>query len=151
MQLIYTAAVALAASSVQAHIKMLNVVGANGGSDCDISLTLVTATAFAIQPNVVSNAAGLPTKKFEGDTTIFSRASTTGCGKTENSGQLDCAQQAQTQLAATGGQLPTCSSNGEISVTMHQVNQDGAGPMKAFVDPTGTGQNFKAATVQGSK
>jgi hypothetical protein len=113
----------------------------------ELVLTSVTGTAFALQPGTVSDNGGLALKKFEGDTTIFSRAGTSGCGRTENSGQLDCAQQAQAQLSASGGGLPTCSSSGEIAVTMHQVNQDGAGPLKAFIDTTGTGQNFQKATV----
>ena len=69
-----------------------------------------------------------------------------GCGRTKPSGPLDCAEQAAAQLKATGGKLPT-SSGGQIDVTMHQVNQDGAGPMKAFVDPTGTGDDFQPAEV----
>jgi Egh16-like virulence factor len=147
MQLLSIALFALAASSAHAHIKMLNVVGSNGGRQYVVKLILVTGTAFAIQPSAVSDNGGLATKKFEGDTTIFSRASTSGCGRTENSGQIDCAQEAQNQLEASGGQLPTCASTGEIAVTMHQVNEDGAGPLKAFVDTTGTGTNFQQAEV----
>ncbi|KAJ9243946.1 hypothetical protein DTO169E5_2288 [Paecilomyces variotii] len=50
---------------------------------------------------------------------------------------------------ATSG-LPTCSDNGTISMTYHQVNQDGAGPLTAMIDPTsgGTDPNaFQQATV----
>jgi hypothetical protein len=35
--------------------------------------------------------------------------------------------------------LPTCSDSGEISMTFHQVNQDGAGPLTAQIDPTSGG------------
>ncbi|KAK8209284.1 hypothetical protein IWZ01DRAFT_436307 [Phyllosticta capitalensis] len=50
---------------------------------------------------------------------------------------------------ATSG-MPTCSDNGEITLTYHQVNQDGAGPLKAEVDPTSGGTDpsaFKEAKV----
>lgn len=39
--------------------------------------------------------------------------------------------------AASG--LPTCSDSGEITMTFHQVNQDGAGPLTAQIDATSGG------------
>ena len=50
---------------------------------------------------------------------------------------------------ATSG-LPTCSDNGLITMTFHQVNQDGAGPLTASIDATSGGQDpsaFKDAEV----
>jgi Egh16-like virulence factor len=41
------------------------------------------------------------------------------------------------QGAASG--LPTCSDDGVVTMTFHQVNQDGAGPLTAAVDPTSGG------------
>jgi len=35
--------------------------------------------------------------------------------------------------------LPTCSDSGEITMTFHQVNQDGAGPLTAQIDATSAG------------
>lgn len=55
--------------------------------------------------------------------------------------------------AATGGGadgLPTCADDGTISMTFHQVNQDGAGPLTAMIDATSGGTDpgaFKPATV----
>ncbi|EKD12544.1 uncharacterized protein L3040_004082 [Drepanopeziza brunnea f. sp. 'multigermtubi'] len=46
--------------------------------------------------------------------------------------------------------LPTTDDNGMISMTIHQVNQDGAGPFSAMVDPTSGGTDaaaFKPATM----
>jgi len=37
--------------------------------------------------------------------------------------------------------LPTCSDSGEITMTFHQVNQDGAGPLTAQIDATSGGQD----------
>jgi hypothetical protein len=46
--------------------------------------------------------------------------------------------------------LPTTADDGTISMTFHQVNQDGAGPLTAEIDPTSGGTDaaaFKTATV----
>ncbi|KAF2452841.1 putative cell surface protein Mas1 [Lineolata rhizophorae] len=39
---------------------------------------------------------------------------------------------------ATAG-MPTCNDDGTITMTFHQVNQDGAGPLNAAIDPTSGG------------
>lgn len=54
--------------------------------------------------------------------------------------------------AGTGAQsgLPTCADDGTLTMTFHQVNQDGAGPLTASVDATSGGQDpsaFKDAQV----
>lgn len=56
------------------------------------------------------------------------------------------------KAAGTGAQsgLPTCADDGTITMTFHQVNQDGAGPLTAQVDATSGGQDpsaFKDAQV----
>ncbi|KAI0476839.1 cell surface protein [Xylaria cf. heliscus] len=58
-------------------------------------------------------------------------------------------------VAASAGQgassgLPTCSDDGSITMTFRQINQDGAGPLKADVDGTSGGTDvdaFKTAEV----
>ncbi|KAI0181183.1 hypothetical protein GGR52DRAFT_523180 [Hypoxylon sp. FL1284] len=81
-----------------------------------------------------------------------------------NSGSSDNATKAQgtktktaqeTSVAASAGQgatsgLPTCSDNGQISLTYRQINQDGAGPLEAAVDGTSGGTDadaFKTAEM----
>ncbi|KAH8749670.1 hypothetical protein BGZ57DRAFT_968342 [Hyaloscypha finlandica] len=52
-------------------------------------------------------------------------------------------------LGASDG-LPTTTDSGEISMTLHQINQDGAGPFTAMVDATSGGTDvaaFKKAEV----
>ncbi|KAI0542216.1 cell surface protein [Xylaria digitata] len=44
---------------------------------------------------------------------------------------------------ATSG-LPTCSDDGSITMTFRQINQDGAGPLKADVDGTSGGTDVDA-------
>ncbi len=46
--------------------------------------------------------------------------------------------------------LPTCSDTGVVTMTFHQVNQDGAGPLTAAIDPTSGGTDpaaFQSAPV----
>lgn len=40
--------------------------------------------------------------------------------------------------------LPTASPDGVVTVIYHQVNQDGAGPLTADIDPSSGGTNAKA-------
>lgn len=52
--------------------------------------------------------------------------------------------------AGSGSGLPTTADDGTLKMTFHQVNQDGAGPLTASVDPTSGGTSaaaFKSAQV----
>ncbi|EWC45462.1 hypothetical protein DRE_00861 [Drechslerella stenobrocha 248] len=40
--------------------------------------------------------------------------------------------------------FPTCSDSGAVSMTYHQVNGDGAGPLFALIDPTSGGRDMGA-------
>ncbi|TGJ87699.1 hypothetical protein E0Z10_g1077 [Xylaria hypoxylon] len=56
---------------------------------------------------------------------------------------------AEKSVAASAGQgatsgLPTCSDDGSITMTFRQINQDGAGPLKADVDGTSGGTDADA-------
>jgi len=56
------------------------------------------------------------------------------------------------RAAGTGAQsgMPTTSDSGEINMTFHQINQDGAGPLTAQIDATSGGKDpaaFKEAEV----
>ncbi|UNI13317.1 hypothetical protein JDV02_000073 [Purpureocillium takamizusanense] len=56
---------------------------------------------------------------------------------------------AETMVAATAGNgqtqgMPTCSDNGEVTITYRQINQDGAGPLSAKIDPSSGGTDASA-------
>ncbi len=76
-----------------------------------------------------------------------------GAVKTQGIKTADGTSEAGVSKAAGTGAssgLPTCSDNGTISVTYHQVNQDGAGPLTADIDPTSGGTDpaaFQQAQV----
>ncbi|GJN66069.1 hypothetical protein PLICBS_000085 [Purpureocillium lilacinum] len=55
----------------------------------------------------------------------------------------------ENMVAATAGKgqaqgLPTCSDSGEVTVTYRQINQDGAGPLTAKIDPSSGGRDASA-------
>lgn len=45
------------------------------------------------------------------------------------------------------GSLPRVSQGGELTMTLHQVNRDGAGPYVCMIDATGTGTNWVAMDI----
>ncbi|KAJ9156162.1 Cell surface protein [Pleurostoma richardsiae] len=64
-------------------------------------------------------------------------------------GTSETGVKAATGAAASSG-LPTTSDDGTLTMTFHQVNQDGAGPLTADVDATSGGTDpsaFKSADV----
>lgn len=64
-------------------------------------------------------------------------------------GTKETAVQAAAGAGAASG-LPTSADDGTVTMTFHQVNQDGAGPLTASVDGTSGGTDptaFKTATV----
>lgn len=78
-----------------------------------------------------------------------SSSGSTSTGTSTTSQGPEDAVAASAGKGATSG-LPTCSDDGVVSMTFHQVNEDGAGPLTGAVDPTsgGTDANaFQSATV----
>ena len=120
----------LAASSiVSAHGKVAAVKGDVGGN----------GTALGIQGGVVPGAGR--NSKTEVDTTVFksTNIATDGLGRTTGNGKNTVSMMADA-MAASGSTLPQVSANnGSVSGTFHIVTTDGAGPLKAMVDATGTG------------
>ena len=50
-------------------------------------------------------------------------------------------------MAMSGDALPQVSAGGELMMTLHQVNGDGAGPYTCMIDATGTGTNWTPIQV----
>ncbi|TLD28168.1 hypothetical protein PspLS_03987 [Pyricularia sp. CBS 133598] len=126
---------ALAASPlVAAHGKVAVVTGDQGGN----------GTALGILGGVVPGPG--PNRLTEKDTTVFSKKQagtnvmSDGLGKTKGNGQNKAAMLSMA-MAQSGQTLPQVSANGgTLSGTWHTVTTDGAGPVKAVLDPTGTGK-----------
>jgi hypothetical protein len=66
-----------------------------------------------------------------------------GGGVKTAKGTVETGVKAATGAAATSG-LPTTSDAGTLTLTYHQVNQDGAGPLTASIDPTSGGTDPSA-------
>lgn len=58
-------------------------------------------------------------------------------------GTVETGVKAATGAGAASG-LPTTADDGTLTMTFHQVNQDGAGPLTAAVDPTSGGTTAAA-------
>ncbi|ETW76670.1 hypothetical protein HETIRDRAFT_480825 [Heterobasidion irregulare TC 32-1] len=133
------ASVVVAASLVSqtsAHGTITAVTGANG----------VNAAGFGIIATTPRD--GSKANPFEQDTSVIKNQEIASgkvgvCGRTKAGGNNDVAAQL---AAASAAGLPTASADGTVSMTLHQVNGDGAGPYTCDVSADG-GNTFIAATV----
>lgn len=50
-------------------------------------------------------------------------------------------------VAAAGGTMPQVTQGGQIEMTIHQVNGDGAGPYECMIDASGAGTQWQPLTV----
>lgn len=68
-----------------------------------------------------------------------------GGGGTKAEGPPEARVAAATGAGASSG-LPTCADDGTVTMTLRQINQDGAGPFKADVGGTSGGVSLLAST-----
>jgi len=111
---------------VSAHAKISSATGNAGGKGAGLGIT----------PNSGNS---------QSDVGIIS--GNTGCGKTVSGGTINIGSATQTDITNNGGTLPQVSSGGSLSMTLHQVNADGAGPYTCSINTDGTGNSFTAITV----
>ncbi|KAJ9138276.1 Cell surface protein [Coniochaeta hoffmannii] len=128
---------ALASSPLAAaHGKVSVIQGDAGGN----------GTALAIRGAVVPGPG--PNSKTEVDTTVFgsTEIKTDGLGRTNGSGKNKLSM-LKLAMAQSGATLPQVSAeNGTLEGVFHIVTTDGAGPVRAVIDTTGTGK-FSQGTV----
>ncbi|KAF3764231.1 hypothetical protein M406DRAFT_291283 [Cryphonectria parasitica EP155] len=67
------------------------------------------------------------------------------CGRTEIGGNIDVGENTENALAA--GQVTKVQSGSTITMTIHQVNADGAGPYTCDMDPTGNSLGVTGQTA----
>ncbi|KAK0653428.1 hypothetical protein DIS24_g6077 [Lasiodiplodia hormozganensis] len=84
---------------------------------------------------------------FQADATRFRGDAADTCGETIGAGTNDVESGTQQVLAASGNTLPQVSPGGQLQMTLHQVNSDGAGPYTCMIDPTGTGTQWTQINV----
>ncbi|KLO06366.1 hypothetical protein SCHPADRAFT_895496 [Schizopora paradoxa] len=129
--------VLLLSLGANAHGVITAVTGANG----------VTSQAFGVIASTPRD--GSTPVPFEQDTSVIRnleiQTGQTGvCGKTKAGGNNEVTTQLNQAVAAG---LPSAAADGSVTMTLHQVNQDGAGPYTCEVSTDATGQNFAAMTV----
>ncbi|KAG8416393.1 hypothetical protein J3458_006983 [Metarhizium acridum] len=127
---IYVALAAFSSTLVQAHSKISVATGDAGGN----------TTALGIMGAVVPRTG--PNGKTELDSTVFGsrNAASDGLGRTTAGGKNSVKDMVRV-AGMSGSTLPQVSSNGgSISATYHVVTTDGGGPVKAIIDPSGTGK-----------
>ncbi|KAF1849232.1 uncharacterized protein K460DRAFT_275426 [Cucurbitaria berberidis CBS 394.84] len=126
----------LASSSLVAgHGAIIGATGDAGGQ----------GSAIGVDPNTPRD--GTRRAPFQQDSTRFKGAAADTCGETLGGGDNDIQAGTAQVMQLNGGTLPQVSAGGEIQMTVHQVNGDGAGPYKCMIDATGTGTNWQPITV----
>lgn len=97
-----------------------------------------TSIGFQVDTALARNCTSI--SPCQQDTTLIRDAEITAnivneCGRTELTGNIDVGENTENQLAA--GTVTQVKAGTPITVTLHQVNADGAGPYVCDMDPTG--------------
>lgn len=79
---------------------------------------------------------------FQADSTRFKGANAATVGQTVGGGENDLEAGTKAIIAETGDQLPQIEAGGQIQLTVHQVNGDGAGPYACMVNSDATAQTW---------
>lgn len=94
-------------------------------------------TSILVDPAIARNCTTI--NPCQQDATIIRQAEIDAnvvnqCGRTELAGNIDVGENTENALAA--GQVTQVEAGSEITVTIHQVNADGAGPYACDLDET---------------
>ncbi|KAG9252565.1 uncharacterized protein F5Z01DRAFT_233646 [Emericellopsis atlantica] len=136
-----TRSVALTAfgTLVAGHGAIIAATGDMGGS----------GMAIGIDPSTPRD--GTRDVPFQQDTTVFDGDAEFACGETDQTAENDGVNEIESGVAKVmtmaNDSLPMVSQGGELTMTLHQVNGDGAGPYVCMIDATGTGTNWVAMDI----
>lgn len=98
-----------------------------------------------VDPNTPRD--GTRRNPFQQDSTRFRGDAADTCGETLGGGANDVEAGTAQVMQLNGATLPQVSAGGQISMTLHQVNGDGAGPYTCMIDATGTGTQWTEIQV----
>lgn len=84
---------------------------------------------------------------FQQDSTRFRGAAADTFGETLGGGNNQLEAGTSAILAETGDALPQVTAGGQVEMTLHQVNADGAGPYTCMINADGTGADWADITV----
>ncbi|OAR03131.1 hypothetical protein LLEC1_05510 [Akanthomyces lecanii] len=122
------------------HAVILNAQGIKGSP---------ASVGFQVDPAVARNC--ITINPCQQDTTIIREAEIQAnvvniCGRTELKGNIDVGE--NIEGAISSGNVTQVKAGDEVTVTIHQVNADGAGPFFCDIDQTGnSGANLQNLTV----
>ncbi|KAM0426031.1 hypothetical protein ACHAPT_008662 [Fusarium lateritium] len=122
------------------HAVILNAQGEDGSPP---------SVGFQVDPEIARNCTTI--NPCQQDATIIRDAEIVAnvvnqCGRTELSGNIDVGENTENALAA--GAVTQVTAGGEVTVTIHQVNADGAGPYVCDLDESSNAnQNIQNLTV----
>jgi hypothetical protein len=85
---------------------------------------------------------GTRRQPFQQDATRFRGASADTFGETLKGGDNSLESGTTAIMAETGDKLPQVTAGGEVSMTIHQVNSDGAGPYTCMINADGSGTTW---------
>ena len=98
-----------------------------------------------VDPNTPRD--GTRRNPFQQDSTRFKNAAADQCGETLGGGTNDVEAGTAQVMQLNGPTLPQVNAGGTLSMTVHQVNGDGAGPYTCMIDATGTGTQWTPIQV----
>lgn len=126
----------LASSSLVAgHGAIIAATGDAGGA----------GSAIGVDPNTPRD--GTNRNPFQQDSTRFRGDAAATCGETLGGGANDIQAGTAQVMQLNGPTLPQVTAGGQVMMTVHQVNSDGAGPYTCMIDATGTGTAWQPMTV----
>jgi len=138
-QILFTLCLIAVASvpSAFAHGVITAVQGENGNG----------GSGFGMVPSTPRD--GTRRNPFQTDSGIIrdrdiARGKASGCGRTLAGGPINMAA-AMAEAESAG--VPSIGADGQVKMTLHQVNGDGAGPYTCDIDASGMGTNFTPMMV----
>lgn len=94
---------------------------------------------------------GTRRRPFQQDTTRFQGDAADTFGETLEGGDNDPETGTAAILAESGDTLPQITPGGEVQMTLHQVNADGAGPYTCMINDDATGTTWTQASTQAKR
>lgn len=135
LKYILATSVLLAARLVAGHAAIIYAIGNAGGLGMGLGV------------NTSTPRDGTTVKPFQQDATIFSGASANTVGKTLGGGENNIESGTAAIMAETRDKLPQITTGGELSMIIHQVNTDGAGPYSCRINADGTAKEWLSVQV----
>ncbi|KAK4126078.1 hypothetical protein N657DRAFT_642847 [Parathielavia appendiculata] len=134
-KMLVTLSLLAAARFAAGHGAIIAAVGDAGGS------------GMALGVDTSTPRDGTRRNPFQQDSTRFRGDAADTVGETLAGGDNQLEAGTQAILAETGDSLPQVTPGGELQMTLHQVNSDGAGPYTCMINADGTAQTWNNIQV----